>query len=137
MDCRETQERVLERFDGALSPLETRQLEAHIAECPQCEQFAALQRQIDLRLREQIAAPQLSVGFRAGLQARIARKARESWPDWLPDVAHLAGCAAAIGASAILLPFSVPMVLGTGTLVTLLGYTLQTLLASALEDKWE
>lgn len=137
MDCRETQERVLERFDGALDPMQTRQLEAHIAECPECAQFAAFQSQIDLRLREQIAAPQLSVGFRGGLQARIARKARESWPEWLPDVAHLAGCAAAIGACALLLPFSVPLVLGTGTLVALLAYTLQTLLFSALEDRWE
>lgn len=135
MDCREAQERVLESFDGALAPLEKSQLEKHIAECAECAQFAASQRQLDLRLREEIAAPQQSPGFRASLRARVARERREQWPDWLPDVAHLAGCAVAIASCALLLPLPIPVVLGTGVLVAFLTYSLQTLLVSVLEHK--
>jgi hypothetical protein len=135
MDCRETQERLLESFEGAVSPLEKSQLERHISECPECAKFAILQSQLDLRLHEGIAAPQLSSGFRAGLQAGIAQQRREPWPDWLPDVAHLAGSGVAIGSCALLLPLPVPVVLGTGVLVAFLAYSLQTLLVSALEQK--
>lgn len=136
MDCRQTQERLLESFEGsAPSPLERSQLERHISECPECAQFAALQSQLDLRLQEEIAAPQLSSGFRAGLQARIARERREPWPDWLPDVAHLAGSGVAIASCALLLPLPVPVVLGAGVLVAFLTYSLQTLLVSALEER--
>lgn len=135
MDCREAQERLLESFDGALAPLEKSQLERHIAECPECAQFAVLQSQLDLRLNEAIAAPQLSPGFRASLRARIARERREPWPDWLPDVAHLAGCAVATGSCALLLPVPAPVVLGAGALVALVTYSVQTLLVSALEEK--
>lgn len=135
MECREALERILESFDEALAPLEKSQLERHIADCSECAEFAALQTLLDLRLHEQISAPQLSVGFRAGLQARIAREPRERWPDWLPDVAHLAGCAAAIGFCTLLLPLPVPVVLGTGFLISLVTYSLQALLVSALEQK--
>ncbi len=137
MDCHETKERLLESLEGALSPLEKGRLERHLSECAECARFAVLQSQLDLRLREEIAAPQLSSGFRAGLQARIARQPREPWPDWLPDVAHLAGSAVAIGACIFLLPLPVPVVLGTGILVALLTYSLQTLLVSALEQQIE
>ena len=137
MDCRETQERLLESFESVLSPLEKGQLERHVSECPECEQFAALQSQLDLRLHQEITAPQLSSGFRASLQARIARERREPRPDWLPDVAHLAGSAVAIGSCVLLLPLPVPVVLGAGVLVAFLAYSLQTLLISALERRIE
>jgi hypothetical protein len=137
MDCHETQERLLENFEGAPSPLEKGQLESHLSECAECARFAVLQSQLDLRLREGIAAPQLSSSFRAGLQARIVRQQREPWPDWLPDVAHLIGSAVAIGSCALLLPVPVPVVLATGILVAFLTYSLQTLLVSALEQKTE
>jgi anti-sigma factor RsiW len=135
MDCHETQERLLESFEGAVSPLEKAQLDRHLAECAECTRFAVLQIQLDLRLREGIAAPQLSSSFRAGLQARIARQQREPWPDWLPDLAHLIGSVVAIGSCALLLPVPLPVVLGTGILVAFLTYSLQTLLVSALEQK--
>src|SRR5215471_15518865 len=96
MNCRETQERLLESFDGLLSPLEKSQLEGHIAKCPECAGFAAEQGRLDLRLRETITASQLGPGFRAALRARIAREQREPWPDWLPDVAYLGGSGLAI-----------------------------------------
>jgi anti-sigma factor RsiW len=137
MDCHETQERLLESFEGGLSPLEKGQLERHLSQCVGCTRFAALQSQLDLRLREEIAAPQLSSSFRSGLQARIRRQRQEPWPDWLPDVAHLTGSGVAIGLCAVLLPLPVPVVLGTGSLVAILAYSLQTLLVSAVEGQIE
>lgn len=137
MDCREIQESLLDSLEGTLSPLEKSQLARHLAECPECAQFAVLQSELDLRLREEFAAPQLSSGFRAGLLARIARQGREPWPDWLPDVAHLAGSGVAIGLCALLLPLPVPVVLGTGVLVAFLTYSLQALLVSALDQQIE
>lgn len=135
MECSEIQERLLESFDGILSPLEKSQLEAHISGCPECAQFAALHTQLDRRLSQDISVPELSSGFRAALRARIAGEQRERWPDWLPDVAHLAGSAVAIVLCALLLPLPVPAVLATGVLVAFLAYALQTLLISALEPK--
>ena len=137
MDCREIQERILDSLEGALSPLEKSQLDRHLVECPECTQFAVLQRQLDLWLHDEIAAPQLSAGFRTSLLARIARQGREPWPDWLPDAAHFAGSGVAIGLCALLLPLPVPVVLGAGVLVAFLTYSLQTLLVSALEHQIE
>ena len=135
MKCREAQERFLEAFEGELTPREKGVLEAHISECPECTQFAALQSQLDLRLHEVITPPELSSGFRAVLRVRIARQRRERWPDWLPDVAYLAGSGLAIAICAFLLPLPAPVVLEAGILFAFLAYSLQTLLVSTFEWK--
>jgi hypothetical protein len=137
MDCREAQDRFLENMESTLSPLEKTQLERHISKCAECGPFAALQSELDLRLEQATLAPKLSPAFRAGLQQRIALHGREPWPDWLPDVAHLAGCAAAVAVCAALLPFPVPVVLGAGVVIAFVTYSLQALLVSALEQKTE
>ena len=133
MDCRETQERWLDSFEEAISPLEQSQLELHIAECPECARFAGLQGDLDLRLGAGIAAPRLSPAFRRSLQARIAAQRRDAWPDWLPAVAHGAGSAVAIALCALLLPLPVQIVAGAGVVFAFLAYALQTLIVSALE----
>lgn len=135
MNCREMQEKVLESSEHALSPLESNQLDGHLSQCAECTRFAVLQNQLDLRLHDGIPTPRLSPGFRMGLQARIARERRESWPDWLPDVAHLAGAGVAIGVCALLLPLPTPAMLETGALVAFVTYSLQTLVVSILEQK--
>jgi anti-sigma factor RsiW len=137
MDCRETQERLLESLEGWLSPLEQRHVQEHVSACPDCARFAAQQRQLDLRLRETITATQLGPSFRAALRSRIAREQREPWPDWLPDVAYLAGSGLAISTCALLLPVPVPVVLESGVALAFLAYALQTLLVSTLGQKSE
>jgi hypothetical protein len=137
MDCREVQERLFEGMESTLSSLERTQLGGHISKCAECGPFAALQSELDLRLQQAILAPKLSPGFRAGLQRRITLHVREPWPDWLPDLAHLAGCAAALAACAVLLPFAVSIVLGAGGVIAFVTYSLQALLVSALEQKTE
>jgi predicted anti-sigma-YlaC factor YlaD len=133
MDCREIQERLLESFEDAPSPAEKSLLDQHLAECPECKQFAFDHSQLDLRLHKEIVAPQLSSGFRAGVLARVAQRRLEPWPDWLPDVAHFAGCGIAIVLCALLLPLRGPVIIGTGVVVAILTYLLQSLLISALE----
>jgi hypothetical protein len=89
------------------------------------------------QLQGGIVGAQFSSAFRARLQRRIAHKTSELWPDWLPDLAYLAGSGVAIGSCAFLLPLPLSVVLGTGSLVYVLAYSLQTLLISALEPQIE
>lgn len=137
MDCYEMQERILQGFEGVLAFEEKQKLESHLSECPTCAEFAAVQSQLDVRLQEAISPPQLSTGFRASLHAQMAQVRREPWPDWLPDVAHLAGSAVAVGWCALFLPLPVPFVLGAGIAVALIAYSLQTLIVGALEQSTE
>ena len=134
MHCDEMQERILESFEVSLSFEEKKQLESHLSECPRCTQFAALQRQLDVRLQGEITQPLLGPSFRVGLHAQMARVRREPWPDWLPDVAHCAGSVVAIGLCALFLPVPASVVLGVGTVAALFAYSLQTLLCGALEQ---
>lgn len=134
MDCYEMQERILDGFEAALPVDEKEQLERHFSACPRCTQFAALHHQLDHRLQEHIAPPVLSPSFRAGLHARMARLRREPWPYWLPDVAHFAGSAMAIGACALFLPLPVSAILEGGTVVALIAYAFQTLIVGTLEQ---
>ena len=137
MDCRDMQEKILESFEAVLSPAVKDELGEHTLECAECARFVASQAQLDRRLHEGIVRPQLSSAFRARLQGRIARGVSEPWPDWLPDVAYLAGSGVAVGSCALLIPLPLSVVLGTGSLVAVLAYSLQMLLISALETQIE
>jgi anti-sigma factor (TIGR02949 family) len=134
MDCQDAQEKLLESFDGALSPDDSRQLERHLAACPNCAEFADLLNALDLQLKEAITAPRLSPGFRAALQTRIDRHPQRLWMHWLPDVAYLAGSGAAILWCAVLLPFPASAVLWIGALIAAISYSFQALLFSSLEE---
>jgi len=137
MDCHDIQDQILDSLETVLSPIVKDQLERHMIECAECAKFAASQNQLDLQLQQAIVRPQLSSTFRTGLQARIAREGPEPWPDWLPDIAYLAGVGVAIGACAFLLPLPLSVVLGTGSLLAVVAYSVQTLLISAVEPQIE
>jgi len=134
MDCQDAQEKLLERFDGALSPDDNLQLEKHLVACPNCARFSKSLNALDLQLKEVITAPRMSPGFRAALQAQIDRQARRRWTHWLPDVTYLAVSGAAILCCVVLLPCPASAVLWVGTLITAVGYSLQALLFSSLEE---
>ena len=130
MDCHGIQERFLESLDAGPPDASVQE---HLAVCQDCARFAALQRQLELRLREHFTAPQLSAGFRPELRKRMAREKAERWPDWLPDAALAAGAGLAIPVCGLLLPMPLPTALGVGALAAFAAYTVQTLLISALE----
>jgi anti-sigma factor RsiW len=134
MDCQHAKEKLLESFDGALSADDSRQLERHLAACPNCTEFGNLLSELDLQLKEAITGPRLSPGFRAALQTRIDRQPRGLWMHWLPEAAYLAGSAAAILWCVVLLPFPASAVLWTGALIAAASYSFQALLFSSLEE---
>ena len=134
MDCQDAKEKLLESFDDALSPDDSRQLERHLTACPKCAEFGELLNTLDIQLEEAIVAPRLSPGFRAALQTRIARQPRGLWTQWLPDVAYLAGSGAAILWCVVLLPVPASAVLWIGALTVAITYSFQALLFSSLEE---
>jgi hypothetical protein len=85
-------------------------------------------------LAEAFQAAHLSPAFRTGLKARIHKDPLSSWPDFLPDLAHLGGCLAAL----VILEFAFPRYSRTVVLVTVaftgLTYFLQAVLRSSLDS---
>jgi len=134
MDCRDAQQKLLESFESTLPADGKRELERHLAACPNCAEFGELLNKIDVHFKEEIIAPRLSPGFRAALQARIDRQPHRLWTHWLPDAAYLAGSGAALLCCVLLLPFSASSVVWVGTVIAAVGYSLQTLLVSSLEE---
>jgi len=134
MDCLDAKGKLLESFDGPLSPDDHGRLETHLAACPECTEFNNLLNALDVRLKEAITAPRLSGGFRTALQAKIERHSHELWLDWLPDAAYVAGSVAAIVYCVFLLPFPASVVLWIGVLTAAIGYSFQALLLGSLEE---
>jgi len=134
MDCQDAKEKLLESYDGALSPDDRRRLDSHLAACPECGEFNNLLNALDVSLREAIVLPQLSAGFRTALQAKIERHSRRLWLDWLPDAAYVVGSVAAIVYCVVLLPPPASVVLWIGTLTAAIGYSFQALLLGSLEE---
>ena len=135
MDCQYAQESIL---TSLLEPLDREQrvvLEMHLASCEVCRRFDESQRRLDVRLTEALPVAHLSPAFRRTLKARIRRDdPLSSWPDFLPDVAHLIGCLAAF----VILEFALPRYSGTvvlaSVLFTGLTYFVQAVLRSSLDS---
>lgn len=137
MNCREAQEQILASFEGDVFPGQRDALDKHLSECATCSDFTALQSQLDLFLREQIVAPQLSARFRAAVRAKIASQHSDMLPAWLPDVAYVAGSVAGLALCAVLLPFAATTVIEMGASVAIVVYLLQTFLRTALQQSIE
>jgi len=134
MDCRKAQEEILESLDQALCSSREHELDRHLSVCAACARFASVQHKLDRRLAEAICSPRLSPGFRAAVNTRISRQEQTLWPDWLPDVAYLAGSVVAIGFCAVALPFPLAATLSTGAGLAIASYSLQTELLSSWEE---
>jgi hypothetical protein len=134
MDCQHAQESILESLIETFDREQGMALERHVASCHVCRSFAETQRKLDARLAEAFPAAHLSSAFRTGLKARIHRDFLSSWPDFLPDLAHLGGCLAALA----ILEFALPRYSGTIALAsaafTGLTYFLQAILRSSLDS---
>src|SRR5438093_2170108 len=104
MDCQEAQESILESLVEPLGADQRQAIDNHISTCGTCRTFAEIQRVLDARLAAVLPTARLSAGFRASLRERIRRDPVSTWPDFLPDLAHLAGCSVAIGVLVFLLP---------------------------------
>ena len=136
MDCRQTQERILDSLAEFQTPANRRDVEDHLAGCEACRNFSQAQMALDHQLSAAISAPSLSPLFRSSLAARLRRERPSVWPEFLPDVAHLAGCLCATALCLMVLPFAPRPVLLAGLSFTLVSYFAQTLLQGSLEA-WE
>ncbi len=133
MDCQEAQESILESPVNPLATERRAALESHIGTCETCGGFAEIQRALDARLTAAVPAARLSPSFRASLKERIRHDPVSAWPDFLPDLAHLIGCAFAILLSLSLLPRYSGTVILAGVTSTAVTYFLQAALRGSLD----
>jgi hypothetical protein len=133
MDCQEAQERILEALVEPLGADQRQVMDNHIATCGTCRRFAEIQRVLDARLVAAVPAARLSAGFRTSLRERIQRDPVSAWPDFLPDLAHLAGCSVATGVAVFLLPLPAGSVILAGAALTGLTFFLQAVLRASLD----
>jgi hypothetical protein len=78
----------------------------------------------------------LNPEFRAVLMKKIRPHASAAWPDYLPDVAHLAGGVGATLACLLIVPFAARQVLAAGAAFTAVTYFVQCLIRDEVET-WE
>jgi hypothetical protein len=133
MDCQEAQDSIVGSLVERLGDGGRMALEGHIASCDACRNFAETQGRLDARLRALAPPAGLSPGFRASLRKRIRRDPGSAWPDFLPEVAHVAGCAFAVVLAVLLVPRYAGIVIPAGAAITVVTYFLQSALRSALE----
>src|SRR6266542_3234498 len=133
MNCQEARESILELLVEPIGADRRRAMENHVATCGTCRGFAEMQRVLDARLTAALPAARLSATFRTGLREKIRRDPASAWPDFLPEIAHLAGCAAAIGMSVFLLPLPAGSVILAGAAFAGVTYFLQSVLRTCLE----
>ena len=74
------EDRLLQYLDGQLPAAEARDMEAHLADCPECQALRRQWEQLDERLARTLAQPRLSPDFAARLRQRVAAEAKASAP---------------------------------------------------------
>ena len=126
MNCQETEQSILDAFETPLSAAERESIDEHCSQCLACAQFAAVQSELDHRLRRFITAPALSTDFRSLLTARIRQRPHAALPAWSPDVAYGIGAFMALIVSVMVLPFRPETVLTLGVAISVAAYLLQS-----------
>ena len=139
MECLKAQEEILEALENEWlendRPEEVRRaIDAHLADCPACAEFAAKHKTLDARLNAMLIPPEMSPAFRTALRRRIGREPIRLWPDSLPHKVHFLSCGVATLLCAVLLPFDGASILGAGAMTTVLTYALLTAIRSSFED---
>lgn len=133
MNCFKAQEQILETLTEG-HPLENQlDLKGHVAGCDACQAFLETQISLDRQLTAAMTASALSPAFRASLARRIRREPLTAWPEFLPDFAHVAGCACATAVCVTVLPFPAATVILAGAAFTLVTYFVQTTIRGSLE----
>jgi hypothetical protein len=137
MNCQETEQLILDAFETPLSAAERESVDEHCSHCSACAQFAAVQSELDLRLRRFISAPALNTDFRNILMERIRRKPRAPLPAWSPDVAYGIGAFFALIVSAMVLPFRPETVITIGIAICVAAYLLQSVIFVFVNEPYD
>ncbi len=133
MNCEQAREILL---DSMIEPARAEVqllMEDHLAGCETCRRFARIQRSIDVRLTATAPAVTLSAGFRSSLRERLDHRQVPSWPESLPDIAHLAGCALGVVLLLLILPQYSRTVLLAGSGFTVVTYFVQAVVRSSTD----
>src|SRR3954451_10682360 len=133
MDCQEAQESILDAFVEPLAGERHLAVALHISGCETCRRFAELQGALDRRFAAAMPVACLSPGFRTALKEQIHHDPVTTWPDFLPDVAHITGCAFAVVVMLFLLPGQSGTVIVAGAAFTGVTYFLQAVLRSSMD----
>ena len=133
MNCEQARETLLDSLTEQVRAGVYRLMEEHIAGCEVCRRFAGVQRSIDARLTAAVPVLSLSPGFRSSLRERLEHRQIPSWPESLPDIAHLAGCALGIVLLLLILPQYSRTVLLAGSGFTVVTYFVQAVVRSSLD----
>ena len=133
MNCEQARETLLDSLTESVRAEVRLLMEDHIASCEACRRFAVVQRTIDARLTATVPAISLSPGFRSLLRERLDHCKVPSWPESLPDIAHLAGCALGIVLLLLILPQYSTTVLLAGSGFTVVTYFVQAVVRSSVE----
>jgi hypothetical protein len=128
MNCENARQALLDSLAGAIRAELHQLMENHVAGCEACRRFVEVQRVLDVRLKAAMPVVSLSSGFRSSLRARLSDHHIPGWPESLPDVAHLAGCALAILLLLVDLPQYSRTILLAGTGFTVVTYFIQAVL---------
>lgn len=128
MECNRAQDLVLDELDGALDEALLDELRRHLDGCPVCQAFAALQRRLDTSLREGVPG----LAPRAGFERRVGERLGAAWPEWLPELAYVAGAVLATLACVLALPFPLANTWWIGGALAGLGLFVHSFLARAL-----
>jgi anti-sigma factor RsiW len=134
MKCHEIEESILDALDGKSSPEQRRVIEAHVASCAACAQFAARQLALDITLVSALAPPVMTPMSRLALRARLRHDAVTARRDSLPDLVHFASFGVATLALAWTLPVSPSIVVSGGLTIALLSYVVLSVIRSSFED---
>ena len=134
MECERIQEAILASFEEGMAA-EGRDVERHLAECPDCARFAAAQRALDGRLAASLVTPPMRPDLRRSLRARMANERTPAWRDALPDIVHFASWGTATLLSLLVVPLDAGVVLGGGATAALLAYVALTVARTSLEDR--
>ena len=137
MNCQETEELILDAFEIPLSAAERELVDEHCSHCSACSQFAAVQSEVDQRLRRFITAPTLNADFRNLLMARIRQRPRPVLHARSPDVAYGIGAFMALIVSVMVLPFRPETVITVGVAICAAAYLLQSFIFVFVNEPYD
>ncbi len=124
---------LLESLDAPL-PVEVRRaVDLHVSSCAGCGALATGLRAIDLELVAALPPTAAPASIAAGVRRQQQSDRLSVLAESLPDVIHLAGCAAATILSAVLLPIEASVTLAAGAAFTCFSYAVMAIVRSSLE----
>ena len=130
MNCTEYREHLLDSVGQELTTV----VKDHLAVCVECRHLNEIQLALHASFLP-ASAERLNPEFRQALGKRLAQEGVFNWPDFLPDIAHLSGCAIATLVSVFILPWPAAPVLIAGAAFTGVTYFVQAKLRDAIQGE--